>query len=343
MAQNRYRDVDILKSIGIFLMVFNHVGFGDNWHQYIQSFHMPLFFIASGYLWRWKDEAFLEKEKRKAKGLLVPYVVFGLLLTVIWTLLRLDRGKEFLVDGWLAYLLYPTRAIRFGGPLWFLPAMFFADMIYSLLRLKVRDDRIRLALIILIALAGCIFSRPPEGPDLVYSIEPALVAVLFMYCGELIKKHDRILHLPLPVTALLFVAAWKLSFVNPTIDMRTSRYCIVPLFFLNGLVETLAWWNLSVRIANLPMSRRMDRLVTYLSRNSILYLLLNRAYITFYEFLVRRHLNLTAEDMIPVSYRILILTLVILTCALTAEILPKTPLSWTIGKKRQPLKKTAEA
>ena len=47
----RNQEVDILKGIGIFLMVFDHVGWGSTIHTLIQSFHMPLFFIASGLLW----------------------------------------------------------------------------------------------------------------------------------------------------------------------------------------------------------------------------------------------------------------------------------------------------
>lgn len=52
MAEVKTRSVelDILKGIGIFLMVFDHVGWGGAVHTYIQSFHMPLFFIVSGYL-----------------------------------------------------------------------------------------------------------------------------------------------------------------------------------------------------------------------------------------------------------------------------------------------------
>ena len=43
--------IDILKGIGIILMVFDHIGFGNMVHTYIQSFHMLLFFIVSGYFY----------------------------------------------------------------------------------------------------------------------------------------------------------------------------------------------------------------------------------------------------------------------------------------------------
>lgn len=47
----RNRSIDVLKGIGIILVVFNHVSWGKGVFTYIQSFHMPLFFVLSGYLW----------------------------------------------------------------------------------------------------------------------------------------------------------------------------------------------------------------------------------------------------------------------------------------------------
>lgn len=50
--KTRDQSLDILRGMGIFLMVFDHVGWGTTVHTYIQSFHMTLFFIVSGYLWK---------------------------------------------------------------------------------------------------------------------------------------------------------------------------------------------------------------------------------------------------------------------------------------------------
>lgn len=50
--EKRFLELDILKGIGILLMVFDYVGWGMTIHTYIQSFHMPLFFIVSGFLYK---------------------------------------------------------------------------------------------------------------------------------------------------------------------------------------------------------------------------------------------------------------------------------------------------
>ena len=47
---NRKKYIDVLKGIGIFLVVFGHVTHILELREYIWNFHMPLFFFISGFL-----------------------------------------------------------------------------------------------------------------------------------------------------------------------------------------------------------------------------------------------------------------------------------------------------
>lgn len=44
--KKRIAYIDILRGIGILLMVMGHVGFGSRFSHYIHAFHMPLFFVV---------------------------------------------------------------------------------------------------------------------------------------------------------------------------------------------------------------------------------------------------------------------------------------------------------
>lgn len=70
--KKRNLTLDFAKGFAIILMIYDHIiGHG----KVITSFHMPLFFIISGYLL--KDQPFRQTLKKKAKGLLLPYLEFA--------------------------------------------------------------------------------------------------------------------------------------------------------------------------------------------------------------------------------------------------------------------------
>ncbi len=49
IAKNRDLTIDAIKGMGIVLMVYLHAGGGFS--EFVNLFHMAVFFIASGYLW----------------------------------------------------------------------------------------------------------------------------------------------------------------------------------------------------------------------------------------------------------------------------------------------------
>lgn len=66
--------IDMAKGIGIILMIIGHMPVKNEYiKNLIYCFHMPLFFIISGYLFRYKDNK--ECLKNIVKKLIVPYIV----------------------------------------------------------------------------------------------------------------------------------------------------------------------------------------------------------------------------------------------------------------------------
>ena len=110
MSNKRNVEIDIAKGIGILLVIIGH-GAIPSWSKdAISSFHMPLFFILSGYFFR--DEKPLTRVQKDAKRLLLPYVVT---MTVI-TLYMLVVHQLFKHDGWYYFInslwfwIFPTGA-----------------------------------------------------------------------------------------------------------------------------------------------------------------------------------------------------------------------------------------
>ncbi|QJD09405.1 acyltransferase family protein [Flammeovirga sp. MY04] len=68
--------MDVSKGIGILLMVLGHTSIPSALSKFIWAFHMPLFFIASGWTTNWQKTDFITFTKRKLRTLLLPF--FGI-------------------------------------------------------------------------------------------------------------------------------------------------------------------------------------------------------------------------------------------------------------------------
>jgi acyltransferase len=124
MGTNRLQWLDTAKGIAILLMVLGHSSIPSILSNFIWAFHMPLFFIASGWTTNWQKTDFIGFTKRKFRTLLVPFFVYSLVVLMI----QIPQGwidfNHWIYNGWVSYAL------------WFIPVLFlaslFAKVIYSI-------------------------------------------------------------------------------------------------------------------------------------------------------------------------------------------------------------------
>lgn len=136
-ATSRFKDLDILRGIAIFLVVFGHITHTAEIRNYIWSFHIPIFFFISGLLFTpSKYENFKFFLKYKIKSLVIPYIIFYLITLIYYICIESHvRGGVSLtklIIG-LFYGSYYDNYMYFNGALWFLPCLFSMEIIgYSL-------------------------------------------------------------------------------------------------------------------------------------------------------------------------------------------------------------------
>lgn len=131
----RYEYIDIAKGIGILLVVWAHILITGTSHRVIYAFHMPLFFLVSGMLFRRdKYKNFIDFLRRRAKRLLVPFFIYSIITWIIWVLFRLIR-HDAVVSYWDP-LLQTVIAKGSGAymvhnsALWFIPCLFATEIMY---------------------------------------------------------------------------------------------------------------------------------------------------------------------------------------------------------------------
>lgn len=96
-ASLRLKWLDIAKGITIILMVIGHTSIPDPFSRFIYAFHMPLFFIASGWTTNWNKYNYMEFAKRKFRSIMVPFMVYSVIVLSIQTISM--GGWNFYKDG----------------------------------------------------------------------------------------------------------------------------------------------------------------------------------------------------------------------------------------------------
>ncbi|MCC8142011.1 MAG: acyltransferase family protein [Lachnospiraceae bacterium] len=178
--------IDALKGFGIILMVLGHMHFGHNaLHQYIFGFHMPLFFLVSGYLYK-TPKNLVDSIRQKMKGLLVPYFILGLGYYLFWMFRHLHTGDSLFAP--LKAVLWVTvDGLPVESALWFLMVMFWAWLIYALIDRFIKDIWTKTFIIILISVLGCVwcYVLPFRLP---WGLQDAFAVQMFFLAGEAYRR-----------------------------------------------------------------------------------------------------------------------------------------------------------
>lgn len=312
----RLRYLDIFRSLGIIIMVMGHVGFGSRFDKFIHAFHMPMFFIISGFLWKPAAD-FKQFLIKKAKTLLLPYLFFGLIHVV---LVSMFRGFEFRYISAL-FWVNTTGNLPIADALWFLTALFSTYVIYFFLD----KSRFKLPLIILVSVFGTIVGRFITLP---FGLGQAFMATGLFFFGEMIKRYeDKLLDLKLWQVLVLGAAAVVLIFSNSRVNVRIQKYSIIPLYYVNAFLATLVGMNLS-KLAEPHLPSALSARLSGIGENSVVYVSLNELVIHVLSLFVPL-VSVSAVVLKPV---ILLLAMAVLYCF--ELLMTRTSLCVFIGRKK---------
>lgn len=136
----RIRYIDLAKGLTMLLVLVGHIDTIEPVKHLIYSFHMPLFFLLSGYFMKLEGDIQVEI-KKSFRSLIVPYIVVALFIRIYQVILNayINAPVVDLQD----ILSVPLVMWRIGdtvvsaGAIWFLVAL-FGGKIYLLWALKQR-------------------------------------------------------------------------------------------------------------------------------------------------------------------------------------------------------------
>lgn len=170
--------VDYIKAIGIILVILGHINFANEpVKEWIYSFHMPLFFFATG-LTTYKKTLNKTFVINKIQSLMVPYFVWGL----IYSKLTFENVVK------IGYGSYNSISSSDSlTSLWFLPAMFISVMIIQLLLYITKKPG--WLFIISIALYIIALFTPDIEKGYPWCVDVSLIAAFFIILGYLFENY----------------------------------------------------------------------------------------------------------------------------------------------------------
>lgn len=131
-AAARSVGVDLVRVVAVVAIVLGHVWGEGTLRTVVHPWHVPVFFLLSGYLWR-SGRSLGEEVRRRSRTLLVPYVAWLVILLVVVVAVTLVRGDGLPLGAVRDALLGGAYAGRPFSAFWFVTALFVAAVLYRVL------------------------------------------------------------------------------------------------------------------------------------------------------------------------------------------------------------------
>ncbi len=198
--------IALLNVWGIMLVVLGHSGFEEpviaeklrGLHSWIYSFHMPLFFFLSGYLFSLTNPDFTKIKplaflKKKALRLLVPYVVLGVILWGIKFAFSSfsHADRDFSLESFLLMFVAPTEANSTMGYLWYIVTLFFLFVVITAVSLPGINLRKNVNCWAMIILCWSLHFTMPSVD--IFNLKSLLWYMPFFLIGISYQTHEKVL------------------------------------------------------------------------------------------------------------------------------------------------------
>lgn len=277
---NRNPQIDIIKGVGICLMVLGHCGSPIT--HFIYLFHMPIFFIVSGYVFNLSYSDSFDGIKKlfikRLKGLWIPFAVFSVLYVLLWNIfVRAHiydadfKTSQEIVKGIVKVCIFTCEGGQMSGAFWFLRTLFFTTIGYGIIEyiLNLLQLKHKFYFHVLFAIGvftvGYLMSIKQIS---LYGLDLVFVSYIFFAFGRILQKY--------PMTELqnkrafvFIIASFSVLLVcndAGMVDMSKRQYTS-PWFYV---VSSISGWFLMYSVSSMLLkSNILTAVFSYLGKKTI--------------------------------------------------------------------------
>lgn len=200
--------------------------------HFTSQFHMPLFFIISGYLFNSRNTV-KEFIIRKINSLYLPFVIWNLLfigLTIVKNILTSTPTLGYAVKAAIKTLLTLDKHVHLGAT-WFLGALFVMSVLYKLCDTYINPKCYKRIIITAIFTALGILGFAVNLP---YFFSRTLILGMFFAFGYVVQENKEILkQYNKPIVALVCLGLFLVIALNNSAHMGHNEYTS-PVQFVIG-------------------------------------------------------------------------------------------------------------
>lgn len=278
--------IDNMKAISIVFIIIGHLGLvfssavvaggmPPNLERFAFTFHLPVFFIASGFFFKLDQGLTRQFVAKNAKSLLLPYLVTCAIIiatSAIRGFASSDISGSAELVRWTQASLWGAGATsslalwnveRIGG-IWFLLALFWARLFIAGTQ---RFGNMTRLLLMIVALAVAVISA--RYVWLPWSIQSGLGCAVFVYLGVLIRQYGLFEPNRIPKLAWFgFAILWVIVIVaGGRASMAMCVYPLGVLDILGGIAACFIIMALCRAIEN--HLHTLSRFLSWIGRNTL--------------------------------------------------------------------------
>lgn len=245
-------EIDIFKAILIILVVVGHsLSHETQVNKYIYLFHMPAFFLLSGYLTDFGKEDFIQFVRKKFFSYVVPYIAYSIMFYIF-----------FIPEPFIKNLLRTC----FGGvynitlysfPYWYINCLFLSIVFLKLIKMYI-SKYLQIVILFLLWISIHVISGYEINLVLPWGILNCLGALCYISLGDYAKK----INLPVKGALFLVFIVVVVEFVfnwNYHLNMMQNTYSnlvldvFIPLIFSLGLYQLCCYVLLCGKCVVVPL------------------------------------------------------------------------------------------
>lgn len=271
-----YKDMDIARGIGIFLVVLGHSFPDDKFnnnpiytyiYKLIYSFHMPLFFIISGFfaykIYNILNLAqYIKFIQGKFKRLMIPYFAISLIAIPIKLYMNRYAARPIDLNGLIVdVLLYPAgngTVYHTGTPIqyfWFIYTLFFIFAVIPLLN--------KIPIKVVLIITAILNVIPLKSMPLFYAwgvIHYLFYIYLGIYFNRIYEEYERFKYKKLLVV-ITFVALVIINLKVVFAGVSVQFYNVYSL--TTALIGSILFINISYLISNSKLGEAFKYIGNY--------------------------------------------------------------------------------